>query len=127
MKRAFWKKVLALILWVSLTAYPAFCSTYFVATNGNDTTGNGTIGLHWKTISPKAVGAVHAGDTIYVRGGTYTYTGSSRNSRTGQSPSQRRWEELRAGRFVESRSERFSKTVRRPVVQGFRLHDPRLP
>jgi hypothetical protein len=52
---------------------PAYCSTYFVATDGNDTTGDGSIGSPFKTI-PKAVNMpVVAGDTIYLRGGVHYY------------------------------------------------------
>jgi hypothetical protein len=60
---------------ILFAAYPAYCSTYFVDPNGNDTTGDGSIGSPYKTIG-KAVGLIAAGDTIYVRGGTFTYTGS---------------------------------------------------
>jgi hypothetical protein len=62
-----------LILGILFAVSPAYCSTYFVDPNGNDTSGDGSMGSPWKTI-PKAVTAVAAGDTIYVRGGTYTYT-----------------------------------------------------
>ena len=43
---------------------------YYVATNGNDTTGTGTILLPYASII-KAQSLVVAGDTVYVRGGTY--------------------------------------------------------
>lgn len=45
-------------------------NTYYVATTGNDTTGNGSEGNPWLTIQ-KAVNLVQPGDTILVRGGTY--------------------------------------------------------
>jgi hypothetical protein len=44
--------------------------TLFVATNGNDTTGTGTITAPYATIM-KAHSYVVAGDTVFVRGGTY--------------------------------------------------------
>lgn len=47
--------------------------SYFVAPNGNDTTGAGTLASPWFTLN-KAWTAVSAGDTIYMRGGTYAYT-----------------------------------------------------
>src|ERR1051325_6087127 len=48
-------------------------ATYYVATTGND--GNaGTQQLPWRTVT-HAVAMVAAGDTIYVRGGTYTTEG----------------------------------------------------
>lgn len=43
---------------------------YFIATNGNDTTGTGTITAPYATIM-KAHSFVVAGDTVFVRGGTY--------------------------------------------------------
>src|SRR6476469_4321133 len=45
-------------------------NTYFVATTGSDGAA-GTIGAPWQTIS-FAVARLRAGDTLYVRGGTYT-------------------------------------------------------
>ncbi|MCJ7779093.1 MAG: right-handed parallel beta-helix repeat-containing protein [Sedimentisphaerales bacterium] len=65
-----------LMLWIFFAASPAYCSTYFVATDGNDSNDGLSIDHPFKTI-PKAVGVAAAGDTIYVRGGTYTYSGSS--------------------------------------------------
>jgi len=70
MKRAFWQGVLPLMLWILFAAYPAYCSTYYLDPNGNDTTGNGSIGNPWFTIT-KAVTAMAAGDTTYLRGGRY--------------------------------------------------------
>ncbi len=73
MKQMMAAVVMAAIL---LAISPAYCSTYYVATTGNDTSGTGSIDFPWATIG-KAVGIVVAGDTIYVRAGTYSYTGSS--------------------------------------------------
>jgi hypothetical protein len=42
----------------------------YVATNGNDTTGNGTIGAPYATLS-KTVSVASSGDSIVIRGGTY--------------------------------------------------------
>ncbi|MBN1763782.1 MAG: right-handed parallel beta-helix repeat-containing protein [Sedimentisphaerales bacterium] len=50
----------------------AYYKTYFVAPDGNDTTGDGSIGSPYQTIG-KAVGEVSEGDTIYLRGGTHNY------------------------------------------------------
>jgi pectate disaccharide-lyase len=71
-KRAFWQKVLPLILWMLFAACPAYCSTYFVDPNGNDSN-TGDFNHPFKTI-PKAVTMVAPGDTIYLRGGTHVYT-----------------------------------------------------
>jgi hypothetical protein len=73
---------LLLMLYIFLVARPAFCSTYYVATNGNDTTGDGSVDFPWQTI-PKAVTIVAAGDTIYVRSGTHTYTTTISISKSG--------------------------------------------
>src|SRR4030042_6081029 len=47
---------------------------YYMATTGNDTTGDGTIDLPWKTLT-KANTMLAPGDTLYIRGGTYTGAG----------------------------------------------------
>jgi len=46
--------------------------TYYVATNGNDNAA-GTLDAPWRNIG-RAARSVVAGDTVYVRGGTYTET-----------------------------------------------------
>jgi len=45
-------------------------ATYYVATNGNDTTGDGSSGNPWATLQ-KAVNTMVAGDTTIVKNGTY--------------------------------------------------------
>jgi hypothetical protein len=45
-------------------------NTYFVAPNGNDTTGNGSYENPWQTMQ-KAISMTHAGDISYFRGGVY--------------------------------------------------------
>ncbi len=45
-------------------------ATYYVATNGNDTTGDGSSGNPWATLQ-KAVNTMVAGDTTIVKDGTY--------------------------------------------------------
>jgi hypothetical protein len=45
-------------------------STYYVATNGNDSTGDGSNELPWRSIT-NGISHVNDGDTLYVRGGTY--------------------------------------------------------
>jgi hypothetical protein len=55
----------------------SFACLIFVSITGNDTTGTkDRIDLPFRTI-PKAVSVALAGDTIYIRGGEYTYTDSS--------------------------------------------------
>jgi hypothetical protein len=48
-------------------------TTYYVAPDGNDATGTGTISSPWFSVQ-KAINLVKAGDVIYMRGGSYTYT-----------------------------------------------------
>ncbi|WP_308636436.1 fibronectin type III domain-containing protein [Paenibacillus silvisoli] len=61
-------------------------STYYVdAVNGNDTTGSGSTGSPWKTIS-KAAGIAIAGDTVKIRSGTYRETVKPANSGTAGNP-----------------------------------------
>ena len=45
-------------------------TTYYVALTGNDTTGDGSETNPWRTIQ-KAANTMAAGDTVYIRAGTY--------------------------------------------------------
>ncbi len=45
-------------------------ANYYVATNGNDTTGTGSINNPYATLA-KAMGLAGAGNLVYMRGGTY--------------------------------------------------------
>ncbi|MBS1563328.1 MAG: DUF1565 domain-containing protein, partial [Bacteroidetes bacterium] len=53
-------------------SFPVFSNVYYVANNGDDTHA-GTISQPFLTIQ-RAQTAVTAGDTVYVRGGTYNMT-----------------------------------------------------
>ena len=57
-------------------------ATYFVAMIGNDSISPGSIALPFLTIQ-KAIGVVVAGDTIYVREGTYHNSTTIRPNRSG--------------------------------------------
>lgn len=48
-------------------------ATYYVSTSGNDSAAGTSTGTAWKTFGT-AVARIGAGDTLYVRGGTYTTT-----------------------------------------------------
>ncbi|MBX3306852.1 MAG: right-handed parallel beta-helix repeat-containing protein [Nitrospira sp.] len=63
-----------------LSAVPAYAATYYVATTGNDSN-SGTSSSPWRTVR-YAVSKMVAGDTTYVRGGTYTES-NIRFSRSG--------------------------------------------
>ncbi len=47
-----------------------FANDYYIAPGGSDTTGNGSIGNPYETIT-KAQAVASSGDTVYLRGGTY--------------------------------------------------------
>lgn len=53
-------------------ALSASASTYYVSTTGSDSAA-GTLASPWKTLT-HAQTVVSAGDTVYIRGGTYTIT-----------------------------------------------------
>ena len=54
-----------------VTVVPTSSDTFFVATNGNDTSGDGSETLPWATIGKAAQNAI-AGDTVIVGAGTYS-------------------------------------------------------
>lgn len=62
----------ALCLLLTGFATPAFCKIYYVATNGNDAN-TGAIATPFLTIQ-RAQTSAAAGDTVYIRGGTYVMT-----------------------------------------------------
>lgn len=71
MKKIF---ILISIFFLATVAYGA--KTYFVATDGNDLTGDGSITAPFATIM-KAQNYAIGGDTVYVRGGTYSMTNNN--------------------------------------------------
>ena len=65
------KQILVLIVFSFVfLVQEGLARNYYVATNGNDTTGTGSITAPYASII-KAQSYVVAGDTVYVRGGTY--------------------------------------------------------
>lgn len=54
--------------------YTGFSATYYVATNGNDTSGEGSLASPWLTISNGVARATAAGDTVLVGNGVYVLT-----------------------------------------------------
>jgi hypothetical protein len=68
-----------LVLIALLSNQEAKSATYYVATTGNDTTGDGSISRPWLTV-PKGIRSLRASDTLYIRGGTYYMTGIYGNS-----------------------------------------------
>lgn len=63
------KKLIVLMFLASI----AHSATYYISPSGNDTTGNGTTGTPWATLS-KAFDEMSGGDTLIVKDGTYTGT-----------------------------------------------------
>ena len=59
----------------------AFGTEYYVSSIGSDTD-SGTLSRPWKTIQ-KAANTLQAGDTVFIRGGTYTEVVTPANSGTG--------------------------------------------
>jgi hypothetical protein len=70
-----------IVLLLLLCATPAVATTYVVATTGSDTN-PGTLDLPFATIT-RGVQAAAAGDTIFVRGGTYSLTTTITISKIG--------------------------------------------
>ena len=58
------------VAWLGLFAASGHSAVYYVATNGTDG-GQGTFAQPWRTIQ-YAAGVLTNGDTLLVRGGTYT-------------------------------------------------------
>lgn len=56
---------------LSLNMSPVYAATYYVAMDGDDDANPGTMDHPWRTIQ-KAASTLAAGDTVYVRAGTYT-------------------------------------------------------
>ena len=61
------------LLCIFALATSASGSVYYLSPQGNDLLGDGTINSPWFTLE-KAWNAAAAGDTIWLRGGTYQYT-----------------------------------------------------
>lgn len=64
------KKLLITVFLLSF-ASSAFGTTYYISTTGNDSTGDGSNGTPWRTLS-KAGTVATGGDTVIVKNGTYT-------------------------------------------------------
>jgi hypothetical protein len=67
------RKLALSLVAVTLLSGPAYSATYYVAPNGDDIKGNGSISNPWKTLN-KLGTTLQAGDTGICRGGTYTET-----------------------------------------------------
>jgi parallel beta-helix repeat protein len=88
------KKCSRLLLPVAMTAAllvsaTAHANTYFVAPTGSDAQ-SGAQATPWRTLR-YAVSQLQAGDTLYLRGGTYTGATNTINSALGAVPSGTSW------------------------------------
>jgi len=70
--------ILASLLLAPLVSVPAQGATYYVATSGSDAN-PGTEAQPWRTIKKAAV-TLLAGDTVYVKAGTYNEKAFPKNS-----------------------------------------------
>ena len=66
-----------LIFAVFFFSTPSFAAQYFVATQGSDSTGNGSLNLPWGTPQYGAKQLKSPGDVLIIRGGTYAVSGTS--------------------------------------------------
>src|SRR5512139_2607009 len=57
-------------------AAPAYAADYYVSGSSGNDDNPGTLESPWQTIQ-KANATLQAGDTVYIRGGTYDITGSA--------------------------------------------------
>jgi parallel beta-helix repeat protein len=86
-------RILALLSLVVTLAMPSLASaqgyTFYVAPTGSDTN-PGTLAQPWGTLR-HAVAQLRAGDTLYLRGGTYTGAANVIDSQTASVPSGTSW------------------------------------
>jgi len=95
---------LLFLLVLLFTACSAYCNTYYVSTTGSNSN-PGDIDHPFQTIG-YAVGYIAAGDTIYVRAGTYSYTGASTAITLG----------TKSGSSASNRPKLFAYPNERPFV-----------
>ena len=70
----------------ALTTYVSggsFKNIYYIAPNGSDSSGDGSIGNPWATINGARTGGAGPGDLIYFRGGIYTAIQANTSWRIG--------------------------------------------
>ena len=72
------------LMLLMVTIMPSFATTFYVATNGSNSSNGTTLTTPFLTID-YAIGKAAAGDIIYVRSGTYSYTSTITISKSGSS------------------------------------------
>jgi hypothetical protein len=70
-------------------------TTYYMATDGNDSTGDGSSGNEWLTLT-HSLGEMSGGDTLIIRDGTYTGTSNAMTSTFPPVGSSGDWTEIQA-------------------------------
>ncbi|HVM58970.1 MAG TPA: right-handed parallel beta-helix repeat-containing protein, partial [Candidatus Paceibacterota bacterium] len=75
MRRGAFSLAVSVLALLSIPASAA-AATYYVATNGSDSNSGTSVSSPFKTMQ-HAADLTNPGDTVYVRGGTYTFSGSS--------------------------------------------------
>ncbi|HAO45684.1 MAG TPA: hypothetical protein DCQ97_02080 [Chitinophagaceae bacterium] len=65
------------VFFILLGSGSSSAATYYIDPNGNDATGNGSIGNPWKTLRKATQTVTAAGNTIHVNPGTYLETQTS--------------------------------------------------
>lgn len=60
------------LLFTLVLSTPAWSATYYVATTGDDSTGDGSLGNPWRNPQKCAASPIVAGDTCIIRDGTYS-------------------------------------------------------
>ena len=82
-----WKGLVGIAL-CSLVASTSEAVDYFIAPFGGSDSNDGSIGAPFATFT-KAISSANAGDTIFVRGGTYNLNSRLQISKSGRIPLQR--------------------------------------
>lgn len=111
------------LLLVQLVAFPASAATWYVATNGSDATGDGSLGNPWASIT-RAVDSAADGDEVLVLPGTYN--GRQRLRREFNTPVTVRSETPYAAKLRhDSGAALIAYTARNVIVEGFDIaHAP---
>jgi len=69
---------ISVIIYLLIIAFPVTAKVYYISSEGNDLTGNGSISMPWKSLSKACSRVITPGDTIYVKAGYYNETKTSR-------------------------------------------------
>lgn len=82
---ATFKQILSALVLAALAVPAAQAAVYYVSTTGNDNNNGTSLSMPWRTIN-KAAQTMFAGDTVYIRGGTYRESVSGAERQWHQQP-----------------------------------------